>query len=39
MNIENDIFKRTYANFKKIEKYGFKKINKNYIYEKKIFKQ
>ena len=34
MNIENDIFKRTNVNYKKLEKYGFKKLNNTYLYEK-----
>ena len=37
MNLETDIFKRTNANLKKLEKYGFKKIKNNYTYEKKFF--
>ena len=35
MNIENDIFKRANVNFSELEKYGFKKSNDNYIFEKK----
>ena len=35
MNIENDIFKRTTVNYKRLEEYGFKKSNNDYIYEKK----
>ena len=34
MNIENEVFKRTSVNFKKLEKYGFKKYCNNYIFEK-----
>lgn len=34
MNIENDIFKRSSINFKKVLDYGFKKIGTNYIFEK-----
>lgn len=34
MNIENDIFKRTTVNYKRLEEYGFKKSNNDYIYEK-----
>ena len=33
MNIENEVFKRTVANFNNLEKYGFKKENNTYIYE------
>ena len=36
MNMEDEIFKRTYANFTKIKDYGFKKSGCNYIYEKLI---
>ena len=35
MNIENEIFKRTNVDFKKLEKYGFKKEKNDYLYEKK----
>ena len=35
MSIENEVFKRTNVDFKKLEKYGFKKEKDNYIYEKK----
>ena len=35
MNIENEIFKRTNVNFNELKKYGFKKENNNYIFEKK----
>ena len=35
LNIENEIFKRTSVNFNKLEKYGFKKNNTVYIFEKK----
>ena len=34
MNIENDVFKRTNVNFSLLEKYGFKKDNSIYLYEK-----
>ena len=34
MNIENEIFKRTNVNYSNLEKYGFKKENNIYIYEK-----
>ena len=34
MNIENEVFKRTNVNFKKLEKYGFKKNKDNYVFEK-----
>lgn len=34
MNIENEVFKRANADFKKLEVYGFKKYNKNYVFEK-----
>ena len=34
MNIENEIFKRNNVNFKKLKKYGFKKDNDNYVFEK-----
>ena len=34
LNIENEVFKRTVANFNNLEKYGFKKENNTYIYEK-----
>ena len=34
LNIENEVFKRTNANFKELEKYGFKIINDNYVFEK-----
>ena len=34
MNIENEIFKRANVNFNKLEKYGFKKENNIYIFEK-----
>ena len=37
MNIENEIFKRTTINFNKLSKYGFKKENNTYIYEKVFF--
>ena len=35
MNIEEEVFKRTSVDFKKLEAYGFKKSNNNYVYEKK----
>lgn len=35
MNIEEEIFKRASVDFKKLEAYGFKKSNNNYVYEKK----
>ena len=34
MNIENEIFKRTNVDIDKLKKYGFKKEQNNYIYEK-----
>ena len=34
MNIENEIFKRAKVDYNKLLKYGFKKDNNNYIYEK-----
>ena len=34
MNIENEIFKRTNVNIKQLEKYGFKKENNTYTFEK-----
>ena len=34
LNIENEIFKKTVVNFDNLEKYGFKKENNTYIYEK-----
>ena len=34
MNLENEVFKRTIVNFKKLEKYGFQKINDKYVIEK-----
>ena len=34
LNIEDEIFKRTIANFSNLEKYGFKNENNTYIYEK-----
>ena len=34
MNIENEVFKRTSVNFKKLEKYGFKKNKDIYVFEK-----
>ena len=34
MNIENEVFKKTNVDFKKLEKYGFKKENNNYSLEK-----
>ena len=37
MNIEKEIFKRSIPNYHKIEKYGFKKDNLIYIYEKIFF--
>ena len=37
LNIENEIFKRTAANYNNLEKYGFKKESNTYIYEKKFF--
>ena len=37
MNIENDVFKRSRVNFDKLETYGFKKINNNYLYSKVFF--
>ena len=37
LNIENDIFKRTNVNFNLLEKYGFKKENNTYIFEKVFF--
>ena len=33
MIIEDEIFKKTVVNYKKLLKYGFKKNNNNYIYE------
>ena len=38
MSLEDDIFKRSSANFKKLEKYGFKKVCDNYIYEENFLK-
>ncbi len=37
MNIENDVFKRTNVDFKKLMAYGFKKEKANYIFKKKFF--
>lgn len=37
LNIENEIFKRTAANYNNLEKYGFKKESNTYIYEKNFF--
>ena len=34
MNMENEIFKKTNVDFNKLEDYGFKKENDNYIYSK-----
>lgn len=34
LNIENEVFKKTNVNFKQLEKYGFKKENNIYIFEK-----
>ncbi len=34
MNIENEVFKRTIVDFKKLVKYGFKEEKNNYIFEK-----
>ena len=34
LNIENEVFKRSNVDFKKMEKYGFKKENNKYIFEK-----
>jgi len=34
LNIESEVFKRTNVNFKELEKYGFKKVEDNYIYKK-----
>ncbi len=34
MNIENEIFKRCHIDKNKLETYGFKKVDKKYIYEK-----
>ena len=35
MNLENEVFKRTNVNFKKLENYGFKKVENNYLLEKR----
>lgn len=34
LNIENEVFKKAVVNFKKLENYGFIKIDNNYIFEK-----
>ncbi|MBO6145547.1 MAG: MmcQ/YjbR family DNA-binding protein [Bacilli bacterium] len=34
MKIENEIFKKSNVNFNKLERYGFKKVEDNYIFEK-----
>ena len=31
MNLENDIFKRCFVDYRKLKKYGFRKIKKEYI--------
>jgi len=37
LDIENEIFKRTYVNFEKLLEYGFKNNNNNYTYERVFF--
>ena len=37
MDIESEIYKRTTANFDKLNNYGFKEKENEYIYEKKFF--
>jgi len=37
LNIENEIFKRSVVNYTKIKKYGFKKENDKYMFEKLFF--
>ncbi len=37
MNIEYNLFKRTFVNYEKLLRYGFRKIDDKYIYEKKFF--
>lgn len=34
MNFENELFKRTHVDFKKLKEYGFKKENNGYVYTK-----
>lgn len=36
MNLENDIFKRCFVDYRKLKKYGFRKIKKEYIIEKSL---